>query len=94
MTISSAKVKLTGKSVGREIGHGAYGRVFTVKYCRLICATKEIYSILIEGVGQQQEQNVKEGFLQERQHCSILRHPNISFTLWVSTIQRRILLFP
>ena len=77
LTISSSQVQTTGKSVGREIGRGAYGRVFTVKYCGLICAAKEIHSILVEGVGQQQEQNVKEGFLRECQHCSVLSHPNI-----------------
>ena len=77
LTISSSQVQTTGESVGREIGRGAYGRVFTVKYCGLICAAKEIHSILVEGVGQQQEQNVKEGFLRECQHCSVLSHPNI-----------------
>ena len=77
MTISPAQVQSTGESVGREIGRGAYGRVFTVKYCGLICAAKEIHSLLVEGVGQQQEQSVKEGFLRECQHCSVLNHPNI-----------------
>ena len=77
MTISSSEVKSTGESVGRELGRGAYGRVFTVKYCGLICAAKEIHSLLVEGVGQQQEQSVKEGFLRECQHCSVLTHPNI-----------------
>ena len=38
---------------------------------------KKIHSILVEGVGQQQEQSVKEGFLRECQHCSVLSHPNI-----------------
>ena len=77
LTISSSQVQTTGESVGREIGRGAYGRVFTVKYCGLICAAKEIHPILVEGVGQQQEQSVKEGFLRECQHCSVLSHPNI-----------------
>ena len=77
LTISSSQVRTTGKSVGKEIGRGAYGRVFTVKYCGLICAAKEIHSILVEGVGQQQEQSVKESFLRECQHCSVISHPNI-----------------
>lgn len=77
LTISSSEVQSTGESVGREIGRGAYGRVFTVKYCGLICAAKEIHSLLVEGVGEQQEQSVKEGFLRECQHCSVLSHPNI-----------------
>ena len=51
--------------------------MFTVKYCGLICAAKEIHSLLVEGVGQEQQQNVREGFLRECQHCSVLNHPNI-----------------
>ena len=77
LTISSSEVQTTGESVGKELGRGAYGRVFTVKYCGLICAAKEIHSLLVEGVGQQQEQSVKEGFIRECQHCSALNHPNI-----------------
>ena len=77
MTISSSEVQTAGESIGREIGRGAYGRVFTVKYCGLICAAKEIHSLLVEGVGQQHQQSVREGFLRECQHCSVLKHPNI-----------------
>ena len=76
MTISSSKVETSGDSVGREIGRGAYGRVFTVKYCGLICAAKEIHSILLEGMGHHQNR-VKEGFLRECQQCGVLNHPNI-----------------
>ena len=68
MIISSSQVQTTGKSVGREIGRGAYGRVFTVKYYGLICAAKEIHLFLVEDV---------ERFLRECQHCSVLNHPNI-----------------
>ena len=35
-----------------ELGRGAYGRVYAVKYCQTICAAKQIHSILLEGVGQ------------------------------------------
>ena len=76
MTISPTRVQTTGESVGREIGRGAYGRVFTVGLIN-ICAAKEIHSLLVEGVGQQQEQSVRDGFLRECQHCSALNHPNI-----------------
>ena len=34
-----------------ELGRGAYGKVYAVKYCQIICAAKEIHSILLEGVG-------------------------------------------
>ena len=73
LTISKSEIK----PAGGEIGRGAYGRVFTVKYCGHICAVKEIHSILVEGVGEQEQKNVKEGFLRECHHCSVLKHPNI-----------------
>ena len=37
---------------GKELGRGAYGRVFAVKYCGMVCAAKEIHSILIEDAGE------------------------------------------
>ena len=73
ITISEAKIE----SVGEEIGRGAYGRVFTVKYCGWTCAAKEIHSILLEDVGLREQRSIKEGFLRECYHCSILSHPNI-----------------
>ena len=30
----------------KELGRGAYGRVYAVKCCQIICAAKEIHSIL------------------------------------------------
>ena len=74
LTISSCNIQ----SVGEEIGRGAYGKVYTVKYCGLICAAKEIHSILVgDDVGQEEGRRVKEGFLRECHHCSVLKHPNI-----------------
>ena len=74
LTISGYKIQ----SVGEEIGRGAYGRVYTVKYCGLICAAKEIHSILLgDDVGKEERSRVREGFLRECHHCSALKHPNI-----------------
>ena len=60
-----------------ELGRGAYGRVYAVKYCETICAAKEIHSILVEGVGQVQMQRTIESFMRECRQCSRLRHPNV-----------------
>ena len=60
-----------------ELGRGAYGRVYTVKYCQTICAAKEIHSILVEGVGQMEMQQTTESFMRECRQCSMLRHPNV-----------------
>jgi len=61
----------------KELGRGAYGRVFTVKYCGLVCAAKEIHPILIDSVNPQEKQAVKDAFIRECINCSTLRHPNI-----------------
>jgi len=60
-----------------ELGRGAYGRVYAVKYCGTICAAKEIHSILVEGVGQNEMQRTVESFCSECHQCSKLRHPNV-----------------
>ena len=60
-----------------ELGRGAYGRVYVVKYCQTICAAKEIHSILVEGVGQAEMQRTAESFMRECRQCSTLRHPNV-----------------
>ena len=60
-----------------ELGRGAYGKVYAVKYCQTICAAKQIHSILLEGVGQVEMQRTIESFMRECRQCSRLRHPNI-----------------
>ena len=60
-----------------ELGRGAYGRVYAVKYCKTICAAKEIHAILLVGVGQVEMQRTIESFMKECQQCSTLRHPNV-----------------
>ena len=63
--------------VDKELGRGAYGRVFTVKYCGLVCAAKEIHPILIEGVSPAEKKTIIDNFIRECHHCSVIRHPNI-----------------
>ena len=60
-----------------ELGRGAYGIVYAVKYCQTICAAKQIHSILVEGVGQVEMQRTIESFMKECRQCSRLRHPNV-----------------
>ena len=64
-------------NAGQELGRGAYGRVFTVKYCELVCAAKEIHPILIEGVSPAERKTIIDNFIRECHHCSVIRHPNI-----------------
>ena len=61
----------------QELGRGAYGKVYAVKYCETVCAAKEIHSILIEDVGETERRLTIESFLRECRQCSTLRHPNV-----------------
>ena len=61
----------------KELGRGAYGRVYAVKYCEMICAAKEIHAILVEDVEEVERRRTIGLFLQECRQCSMLRHPNI-----------------
>ena len=55
------KLELKGiTSLNEELGRGAYGKVFAVKYCETICAAKEIHSILVEGVGEARLKCIKQ----------------------------------
>ena len=36
----------------KELGHGAYGKVFAVDYLGLSCAAKEIHPLLLYGVSE------------------------------------------
>ena len=63
---------LTGvQPLSRELGRGAYGRVFAVKYRGVTCAAKEVHSDLVQG------QRIVDMFLRECEQYSRLRHPNI-----------------
>ena len=61
----------------RELGRGAYGRVFAVYYNGVTCAAKEINSILWEGVLPDERHQIIQDFLQECLLHSKLHHPNI-----------------
>ena len=61
----------------KELGRGAYGKVFTVKFLGLSCAAKEIHSLLIDGVSAEEKKAIKDGFIRECYHSSLIRHPNI-----------------
>ena len=64
---------------GREVGRGAYGRVFKAKYRGSVCAAKEIHSILIQStlMAPEERRRLQESFQRECDHCSKLNHPNI-----------------
>ena len=61
----------------QELGRGAYGKVFTIKYREQIYAAKKIHSLLLEMANPEEKQKMKNTFLRECYYCSLLRHPNI-----------------
>ena len=60
---------------GKEIGRGAYGRVFEVKYEGTLCAAKEVHVLLLQSAQGSDLQKLKDNFLSECQIWSTLRHP-------------------
>ena len=60
---------------GKEIGRGAYGRVFEVNYEGTFCAAKEVHAILLQYAQGDDLQKIKEDFLSECKIWSTLRHP-------------------
>ena len=70
-------LELKGVTKLDELGRGAYGKIYAVKYCQTICAAKDIPSILVKGDGQEEMQRTIELFMRECQLCSRLCHPNV-----------------
>ena len=60
---------------GKEIGVGAYGRVFEVDYEGALCAAKEVHALLLHCAQGDNLVKIKENFLSECRIWSILRHP-------------------
>ena len=60
---------------GKEIGRGAYGRVFEVDYEGTLCAAKEVHALLLQYAQGEDLQKIKDDFLSECQIWSTLRHP-------------------
>ena len=48
---------------GKDIDVGVYGKVFEVECFGIICAAKEIYSVLVQGVRREEFEATKKAFL-------------------------------
>ena len=62
-------------ATGKEIGRGAYGRVFEVDYEGTLCAAKEVHSLLLHYAQGNELRKITEDFRNECQIWSTLRHP-------------------
>ena len=65
------------KPEGRELGRGAYGKVYTVKYKGVVYAAKEVHALLLETAGAEGARTLRENFIRECSHCSKLNHVNV-----------------
>ena len=75
---------LTGvTSNGKDIGVGAYGKVFEVEFCGTVFAAKEVHPILVQGVRREEFKATKKAFLTECIRSGSLAHPNIVLFLGV-----------
>ena len=63
------------RSTGKEIGRGAYGRVFEVDYEGTRCAAKEVHALLLRYAQGSDLQKIMQDFIGECQIWSTLRHP-------------------
>ena len=61
----------------KELGRGAYGKVFRVKHLGSSFAAKEIHSLLLDGATPEEKKAIKDGFIRECYRSSLIRHPNI-----------------
>ena len=61
----------------KEIGRGAYGRVFEVDYEGTLCAAKEVHALLLQYAQGSELRKITDDFLNECHIWSTLRHPCI-----------------
>ena len=79
---------------GKEIGRGAYGRVFEVDYEGTLCAAKEVHDLFQVQYAKNDNcvRKIIDDFLNECQIWSTLRHPCIVQFLGSVILIRRVLI--
>ena len=78
ITEALKQLTLSGiKPEGRELGRGAYGRVYTVKYRGVVYAAKEIHALLLQTAGAEGARILQNNFIRECSQCSKLSHVNV-----------------
>ena len=71
---------------GKDIGVGAYGRVFEVAYEGTLCAAKEVHVLLLQYAQGDNAVKIKDDFLSECRIWSMLRHPCVVQFLGSATL--------
>ena len=70
-------LKMVKPFTDKEIGRGAYGRIFEVEYSKIQCAAKEVHEIMLNVEDKQALLSIKRIFLKECHIWSHLQHPCI-----------------
>ena len=65
------------KPTGKQIGFGAYGRVFEVDFEGTLCAAKELHTLLLQYAQDNDLKKITHDFISECQIWSMLRHPSV-----------------
>jgi len=65
------------ESTNTQLGKGAYGRVFEVRYAGTSCAAKEMHEVFFRVADRDELARVRRNFLEECRIWGTLRHPNI-----------------
>ncbi|XP_065905069.1 uncharacterized protein [Dysidea avara] len=75
----TAGIEYVGDGEGgkTELGRGAYGVVYNVKYGGIPCAAKEIHQIFLQGITPQEKACIVNSFIEECKRCSSLSYPKI-----------------
>ena len=80
-TITLERVTFLQES--KELGRGAYGKVYPVNYGGVKCAAKELHENLVQLASQQEKMALKAKFIDECHHMKLLVHPNIVYFIGI-----------
>ena len=64
----------------KELGRGAYGKVYPVKYGGVKCAAKELHENFVQPASQE---HLRAKFIDECHHMKLLVHPNIVYFIGI-----------
>jgi len=70
-------LRISVKQTTTLLGCGSYGKVFEVEFDGKPCAGKQVHHWMLELTSEEEQEIVKQDFLQECRLWSALRHPNI-----------------
>ena len=74
---SLQNLRISVKQTATLLGCGSYGKVFEVEFDGKACAGKQVHPWMLELTSEEEQDKVRQDFLEECHLWSALRHPNI-----------------